>query len=383
MNKTTKIILEIIFFLLLTLFFYRLFLLIDILSYFSYFRENSHKFFIYSFENVANSIKSVNLIKYLIGNIANFIINIFIPIFSIPEYYHIFSFNIPQNTIFFDNINDSIALKMDDLPDNNQDNVNSSQIEQPSSNDSDNEPKITKSNDNEPKITKSNDGDNESKINKSNKDNNEPEITKSNDGYNESKITKSSEEDNKITKLDKGKGVDRGISPEENPVDNLGSENERFTSYINNTDYEDLMLSQQRVEAYIREQLGQIEVIQRESTSVSVWQASDSGSQSELVSLPDTEYEKYETNTVNTDDDEDTKKEKLRLQELDKSLKQEKLDMEKKAIEDKNSWEQHLKEKAEKKAIENNDPWEESSKTGEKRALAYKNESENYPKRRK
>jgi hypothetical protein len=76
--------------------------------------------------------------------------------------------------------------------------------------------------------------------------------------------------------------------------------------------------------------------------SNSVSDVSVSASQSQLDSISDEELEKYRTNTINSEDDELTKKEKLRLQELDQQLKQEKIERD--------------KQEAATKALDNHDP---------------------------
>jgi hypothetical protein len=63
--------------------------------------------------------------------------------------------------------------------------------------------------------------------------------------------------------------------------------------------------------------------------SSSFSEVSVSASESQLDSISDQELEKYRTNTINSEDDELTKKEKVRLQELDQQLKQEKIERDK------------------------------------------------------
>lgn len=183
----------------------------------------------------------------------------------------------------------------------------------------------------------------------------------------------SNADDSKITTLDKdkGKGVDKGISPlpSENPNSCLHSEDDISVLDANRKQIEAQQLDfwKSQMLQHSDMQRGQAQSLASSSFS----EVSVSASESQLDSISDQELEKYRTNTINSEDDELTKKEKVRLQELDQQLKQEKIERD--------------KQEAAIKALDNYDPWEGSAKAGEKRALQHHDQQETYSttKRRK
>lgn len=299
-------------------------------------------------------------------------------VFSVIEYY----FNYDYNYLYFseyilvnDNIFNSITSNMEGFTEDNEKNTDSAGIEKPSSNFGGGS---------------SNNGDDESdnqdeipdecwnwKEDSSNNDDDDNDLKKT--ALDKGKgVDRGMDDEGKglDTSMDKGKGVDRTIPPiaSESPVYYVDSDDE-----ISALDEKRKELEAQQLKYWKSLMLQQSDKQSIEKQSAYQLPISDwdyqLDSDSDLES--DQELEKYQTNTVNSEDDEQTKKEKIRLQQLDQQLKLEKIELDKKEA-----------AKEATKTLENSDPWEESSKAGEKRALEYydkqdKQEDSSRTKRRK
>lgn len=309
------------------------------------FQENFVKIFNWSMSTYQNNYKEIMFLYEISVKFITFHLYVFIS--SVIEYYFYYDYSIcfSEYKLTIDNIFNPIALNMEGSTEHVEVSINTSDPEQSaSSNGGDS----------------SNDGDDES--------NDQYEIPDEYWNWKEDSSSdadaNSNADDSKITTLDKGKGVDKDISP-------LPSENPNYCLHSED-DISALDANRKQIEAqqldYWKSQMSQHSDMQRGQAqslaSNSVSDVSVSASQSQLDSISDEELEKYRTNTINSEDDELTKKEKLRLQELDQQLKQEKIERD--------------KQEAATKALDNHDPWEGSSKAGEKRALQHNDQQETY-----